>query len=74
MLADIELYKNKRISLHDTRRFMLTIMIRDLGIDSMLADTCLNHKQRGTVNHYLSFVYEDIEKAYNKYWELIRTK
>jgi len=74
VLADIELYKNKRISLHDTRRFMLTIMIRDLGIDSMLADTCLNHKQRGTVNYYLSFVYEDIEKAYNKYWELIRNK
>lgn len=51
---------------------MFTIMIRDLGIDSMLADTCLNHKQRGTVNHYLSFVYQDIEEAYNKYWNLIR--
>ncbi|MCW8895531.1 tyrosine-type recombinase/integrase [Sulfurimonas sp.] len=71
-LAGIELYNNKRISLHDTRRFMLTIMIRDLDIDSMLADTCLNHKQRGTINHYLSFVYKDIEKAYHQYWELIR--
>lgn len=71
-LADIELYKNKRISLHDSRRFMLTIMIRNLGIDSMLADTCLNHKQRGTINHYLSFVYEDVEKAYHQYWDLIR--
>lgn len=72
VLANIELYKNKRISLHDTRRFMLTIMIRNLGIDSMLADTCLNHKQRGTINHYLAFVYDDIKEAYNKYWELIR--
>jgi integrase len=71
-LAEIELYKNKRISLHDTRRFMLTIMIRNLKIDSMLADTCLNHKQRGTINHYLAFVYDDIQKAYKQYWKLIK--
>ena len=73
-LADIELYNNKRISIHDTRKFLITIMIRDLGIDSMLADTCLNHKQRGTVKHYISFVYEDTKEAFNKYWELIRVK
>jgi len=70
--TDIEIYNNKRISLHDTRRFMLTIMIRDLSIDSILADSCLNHKQKGVINHYISFVYEDIEGAYHKYWEHCR--
>lgn len=71
-LAEIDLYLNKKISLHDTRRFMLTIMIRDCKIDSVLADTCLNHKQRGVINHYLSFVYEDIESAYQQYWGIIK--
>lgn len=70
--TDIEIYNNKRISLHDTRRFLLTIMIRDLGIDSILADSCLNHKQRGVINHYISFVYEDIEQAYHKYWNFVK--
>ncbi|WP_415397340.1 tyrosine-type recombinase/integrase [Sulfurimonas sp. CS5] len=70
--ADIELYKDKRISLHDTRRLMLTIMIRNLKIDSVLADSCLNHKQRGVINHYLSFDDDDIKKAYKKYWKFIR--
>lgn len=71
-LADIETYNNKKISLHDTRRLMLTIMIRDLKIDSVLADSCLNHKQRGVINHYLAFGYDDIKEAYEKYWEIIR--
>lgn len=70
--ADIKLYKDKRISLHDTRRLMLTIMIRNLKIDSVLADSCLNHKQRGVINHYLSFDDDDIKKAYKKYWKFIR--
>lgn len=72
-LAKIETYNNKKISLHDTRRLMLTIMIRDLRIDSVLADSCLNHKQRGVINHYLSFTYDDIKESYLKYWDLIRT-
>ena len=71
-LADIEVFNNKRISPHDTRRLLLSVMIRDLKIDSVLADSCLSHKQRGTINHYLSFVYSDIEEAYHKYWNYIR--
>jgi len=71
-LADIETFNGKRISLHDMRRLLLSIMIRDLKIDSVLADTCLNHKQRGVINHYLSFNYEDISSAYGQYWEYIR--
>lgn len=73
-LAEIELYRDKKISLHDTRRFMLTIMIRNLNIDSVLADTCLDHKQRGTIKHYIDLEYEDIEEAYKKYWKLIRSE
>lgn len=71
-LAGIELYNTKKISMHDTRRFLLTIMIRNLKIDSMLADTCLNHKQRGAVKHYIAFNYDDVQEAYSKYWNLIR--
>jgi len=71
-LAGVETFNGKRMSPHDMRRVMLSVMIKDLRIDSVLADTCLNHKQRGVINHYLSFTYEDIEESYLKYWELIR--
>lgn len=71
-LANIDVYNNKKISAHDTRRFLLTIMIRNLKIESVLADSCLNHKQRGVINHYLSFEYNDVREAYEQYWELIR--
>ncbi len=71
-LANIETFNGKRISPHDLRSLLLTIMIRDLKIDSVLADTCLNHKQRGVIKHYLSFTYEDVEDAYMRYWDYIR--
>ncbi len=70
-LSRISVYNNKKISLHDTRRLMLSIMIKELRIDSTLADTCLNHKQRGVINHYLSYEYADIEESYKLYWEFI---
>jgi integrase len=73
-LANIDTFNAKRISPHDLRRLLLTIMIRDLRIDSVLADTCLNHKQRGVISHYLSFTYEDVENSYLKYWDYIRQK
>ncbi len=73
-LAGVEVFNGKRISPHDMRRLLLSIMIRDLHIDSVLADSCLSHKQRGVINHYLSFEYKDIKSAYHKYWELIRSK
>ena len=62
----------KRLSIHDVRRLMLTVMIKDCGIDSRLADTCLSHKQSGVIQHYLSFGYKDIEASYHKYWDKIR--
>lgn len=70
--AGIKSFENKSLSPHDSRRLMLTIMIRDLKIDSVLADSCLSHKQTGTIKHYLSFTYKDIEESYNKYWNYIR--
>lgn len=71
-LAGVETFYGKRISAHDMRRLLLTVMIRDLKIDSVLADSCLNHKQRGVINHYLSFTYEDVKDSYIKYWDYIR--
>ncbi len=72
-LSNIETFNNKRISPHDTRRLLLSIMIRDLKIDSVLADACLNHKQSEAIKHYLSFSYEDKESAYFQYWDLVRS-
>ena len=59
--------------MHDTRKMMMSIMINDLGIDSRLADYCLDHKPQGTIKHYLEFTYEDKVKAYEKYWKYIKT-
>lgn len=71
-LAEIETITGKRLSPHDTRRLLLTIMIKDLNIQSVLADSCLSHIQDKTIKHYLSFTYNDIKDAYEKYWDHIR--
>ena len=71
-LTNVEIYKNKKISLHDTRKMMMSIMIKELHLDSLLVDYCLEHKQDGTIKHYLEFNYDDKEKSYKKYWDLIR--
>lgn len=73
-LAGVETFDGKRLSPHDMRRLLLTIMIRNLKIDSVLADTCLSHKQSSSIKHYLSFTYEDVKDAYMKYWDHIRQK
>ena len=71
-LTDIKFYNEKSLSIHDTRRLMLNTMITNCKIDGMLADACLSHKQRGVVQHYLSFSYKDIKKSYKKFWKKIR--
>lgn len=68
----INVYEGKKLSIHDTRRLMLSVMIMDCGIDSRLADSCLNHKQKGVIKHYLHFQYKDIEGAYHKFWKKVR--
>jgi integrase len=70
--ANIKTIDDHSISMHDTRKLMLSIMISKLGIDSRLADYCLDHKPQGTIKHYLEFTYEDKVNAYNKYWNYIR--
>lgn len=71
-LTKIEIYNNKKLSLHDTRKLMMSIMIKELHLDSRLVDFCLEHKQDGSIKHYLEFNYQDKEKSYQKYWDLIR--
>lgn len=73
-LTNIRVYEGKKISVHDTRRLMLTIMITECKIDSRLSDYCLSHKQSSVIEHYLSFDYKDVKKSYKKYWKLIRKK
>lgn len=70
--AKITTIDNHSISMHDTRKLMLSIMVNKLNIDSRLADYCLDHKLQGTIKHYLEFTYEDKVKAYKKYWDFIR--
>ena len=70
--AKIETIDNHNISMHDTRKLMLSIMISNLGIDSRLADYCLDHKPQGTIKHYLEFSYEDKVIAYKKYWNYVK--
>lgn len=71
-LTDIKFYNGKTLSIHDSRRLMLKVMIVDCGIDSMLADSCLSHKQQSVIKHYLHFSYKDIEGAYQKFWKKVR--
>lgn len=71
-LTDIKFYEGKTLSMHDMRRLMLTVMISNCKIDSRLADSCLSHKQTGTIRHYLSFTFKDIKKSYKKYWKKTR--
>lgn len=72
--AEIDLVPSQTMTIHDTRNLMLNIMIKELRIESMLADECLEHSHKGVIAHYISFNQEDKNRAYNKYWELIRNK
>ena len=69
--SEINLFQNKKITIHDTRSLMLNLMIKN-GIDSRLADNCLDHKQPSIIEHYLDFSYNEKVKAFEKYWNLIR--
>lgn len=70
-IANITLIKGKKLSAHDTRTIMMNSMIK-LGLDSRLADFCLEHKQPEVLEHYLDFDYDDKVQAFNTYWESIR--
>lgn len=69
--SDIEMIKNKKLSPHDIRRLFLQIMIKQ-GFDSRLVDSCLDHQEKGTIDHYLDFEYSQKLEVFQKYWELIR--
>ncbi len=71
-LADIEVVINQNISLHDTRKLMMSVMINNLGIDSRIADFCLEHKQTGVIKHYIEMDYELKENAFFRYWDCLR--
>jgi len=71
-MSEIPLMDGKSLTIHDTRRLMLSVMINDCNIDSRLADACLEHKPTGIIQHYLGFTYKDIENAYQKFWKVIR--
>jgi len=71
-LSEIEFFKDKSLTPHDTRTLLLNTMIRDCKIDSRLADYCLEHSPNGVIAHYLDFHYEDKKIAFEKYWEFLR--
>lgn len=71
-LANIHTYEGESFTWNDFRRLQMHVMITNCGIDSALADACLEHKPQGIMRHYIGFNYEDKEKAYKKYWNKIR--
>lgn len=71
-MAKVRTANKKSITAHDTRRFLSNIMVRHLKIDSMIADACLNHEERGSKKHYFNITYEDIKNAYEQYWAFVR--
>jgi len=73
-ISEIDLFKNKNLTPHDTRSLMLNVMIKHCQIDSRLADYCLEHSAEGVIAHYLDFNYEDKKNAFKKYWDLVRKK
>lgn len=70
-ISNIELRKNKILTIHNTRNLMLNIMIEN-GVDSRLADSCLDHKPTGTIKNYLEFSFKQKKEAFEKYWMLVR--
>jgi integrase len=70
-IGKINFYEGKTVSPHDMRRIMLHIMIINCGVDSMLADSCLSHKQKGSTKNYVDFTDENIREAYQKYWDIL---
>ncbi len=71
-LAEIKLVENHQISSHDCRRMLMSVMLEKLGIDSTIADYCLEHKQNDIKAHYLQLEYETKVKAFEKYWAFLR--
>lgn len=70
-LDDIKFYDGKTVSPHDMRRIMLHIMIIDCKVDSMLADSCLSHKQKGSTKNYVDFTDKNVREAYQRYWDIL---
>lgn len=71
-LAEIKLAENHQISSHDCRRLLMSVMVEELGIDSNIADFCLEHKKGGVMSHYLHLNYKTKEKTFKKYWNFLR--
>ena len=72
-LSGIDFFNGKSLTPHDTRSLMLHIMMRNCKIDSRLADFCLEHYQGEVISHYLDFTYEDKKKAFEDYWEVVKS-
>lgn len=71
-LAEVKLVENHQISSHDCRRMLISVMVEELGIDSTIADWCLEHKQSDVKAHYFQLKYETKVKSFNKYWAFLR--
>ncbi|MBW6487703.1 tyrosine-type recombinase/integrase [Sulfurimonas sp.] len=72
LLAGVKFNGNHKLTLHDTRRLMMSVMLDNCHIDSRLADECLNHQQQGMITNYIDLKYPNVEKAFFKYWEVVR--
>ena len=68
----LKLNENKNFSPHDLRSLMMSLMITNCGISSVLADSCLEHKQDEMVERYMNITFEVKKEAFKRYWKLVR--
>lgn len=70
----IKTRRNKNLSPHDLRSLMVNTMIKKAKIDSLLADSTLDHVIKGTKKHYVKFKYSDRKEAFKTYWQYVRNE
>jgi integrase len=71
-ISGVEVRNTKTITVHDVRSLLINNMIKNLTIDSRLADSCLDHQLKGTIREYASFEFNQKKDALEKYWNIVR--
>lgn len=69
--AKIQLTKDSKLTLHDTRNLFSSIMIPETN-NPPLVDRCLSHAQHSIMNIYLDFTYDKRKDVFEKYWKILR--
>lgn len=70
--SHIELVKDEKLTLHDTRHLFMSIMSVHTQ-NPILVDKCISHSHRSNImDTYLSFSYQQRKEVFEEYWKIIR--